>query len=62
MKCPICRQDSIVLAKEGTARRRKCTGCGKRFTTVEKLKEEDQRQQEAVQAVREAAEKLKAAA
>lgn len=60
MNCPICRRETIVLAKDGPNRRRQCTGCGNRFTTVEKLKEEDRRQQEAIEAVREAAGKLPA--
>ena len=60
MNCPICRSETIVLTKDGPDRRRKCTGCGNRFTTVEKLKEEDLRQQEAIEAVKAAAEKLAA--
>jgi transcriptional regulator NrdR family protein len=62
MNCPICSQDSIVLKTLGTERRRRCTVCHHRFTTTEVLKEEQQRQLEAVQTVIEAAEKLKAAA
>lgn len=47
MKCPYCgEQDSRVLdsraAREGAAvrRRRECTRCSNRFTTMEKLEEE----------------------
>lgn len=49
-----------MLAKEGPARRRKCTGCGNRFTTVEKLKEDEKRQLEAIEVVKAAAGKLAA--
>lgn len=62
MNCPICRSDTRVLKTMASERRRQCSGCGHRFTTIERLKEDDQRLQEAVQTVREAAEKLKAAA
>ena len=62
MNCKVCGGDTIVLGKDGPDRRRRCTGCGKRFTTTEVLKEEHQRIQEAAQAVREAAEKIKVAA
>jgi transcriptional regulator NrdR family protein len=61
VNCPICSSDTIVLHKDGADRRRKCTKCHQRFTTTEVLKEELQRQQEAVQAVRDVAERLKAA-
>lgn len=63
MKCTICKGDTVVLATDGNDRRRKCVGkCGHRFTTTEVLKDDWQRDQEAVQTVIEAAEKLKAAA
>lgn len=62
MNCPVCSQDSSVLKSRGVERRRQCTICGHRFTTIEKLKDAEQRQQEAVQVVREAAERLKDAA
>lgn len=62
MNCPICASDSHVLTKDGVTRRRECTKCFHRFTTVERLKAEEDRLQEAVQTVREAAEKLKDAA
>jgi transcriptional regulator NrdR family protein len=62
VNCPICSQDTFVRKTLGTERRRQCTGCGHRFTTTEVLKEEHDRQLEAVQVVREAAEKLKVAA
>jgi len=62
MNCPICRQESRVLTKSGVDRRRECTECGHRFTTEERLKEELKRQDEAVQTVLEAAERIKAAA
>lgn len=61
MNCPICDGETIVLAKEKVDRRRKCTRCGKRFTTTEVPKEAQQRQAEVLQTVLEAAEKLKAA-
>lgn len=60
MNCPICSRETIVLAKDGPDRRRRCTSCGNRFTTVEKLKEDDRRQLEAIEAVKRAAEKLAA--
>lgn len=59
--CPICEQDTLVLETRGAERRRRCTKCLHTFTTVEKLKVEDLRQQEAVQILLEAADKLKAA-
>lgn len=68
MNCPICNGDTKVLYKDGQDRRRECIGqqgkkgCGHKFTTTEVLKEEHQRQQQAVQAVVDVAEKLKAAA
>lgn len=62
MNCPLCDSDSRVLTKEGVTRRRECTKCFHRYTTVERLKEEEERLQEAVQTVREVAEKLKDAA
>lgn len=51
----------MVLKTDNVDRRRKCTGCGYRFTTTEVLKEERLREQDAVRTVLEAAEKLKAA-
>lgn len=66
MNCPICKGETRIVRTEGVERRRECTGtvgerpgCGARFSTIEVLKEEHQRQREAVQTVREAAEKLK---
>lgn len=48
------------MRTDGAERRRECTsGCRARFSTVEVPKEEHQRQQQAVQTVRDAAEKLK---
>lgn len=61
MNCPVCTRPTYVAAKDGADRRRACPACGHRFTTTEVLKVEHQRQQEAVQTVLEAAEKLKAA-
>ena len=47
MRCPYCRQvdDKVVdsrVADDGAAirRRRECLGCGRRFTTYERLEEE----------------------
>lgn len=59
MNCPICRQESRVLEKNGSDRRRECTKCLARFTTTEVLKAEHKRLTEAVQVVRDVAEKLK---
>lgn len=62
MNCPICKGDTRILRTEGAERRRECIdGCGRKFTTVEVLKEDHQRQQEAVQIVVDVAAKLKAA-
>lgn len=67
MNCPICDGDTRVIYKEGQDRRRECignaakTGCGHKFTTTEVLKDVHQRQLEAVQVVRDVAEKLKVA-
>lgn len=59
MNCPICNGETIVLAKDGAERRRKCTGgCGHRFSTIEKLKEEEQRQAEVIRDAKALAEKL----
>lgn len=66
MNCPICKGETVVLSKDGVERRRKCvgrdgrSGCGNRFTTVEKLKDDEKRQLKAIEAVRAAAEKLAA--
>lgn len=60
MNCPLCHQPTIVLKTLGDERRRRCTACLHRFTTIEKLKEDEQRQAEAIEAVRQAAEKLAA--
>ena len=60
MNCPLCSQPSIVLKTQGNERRRRCTKCRHPFVTVEKLKEDERRQAEAIEAVRQAAEKLAA--
>lgn len=64
MNCPICRHESIVLRSDGHERRRRCTNakCNNRFTTVEVLKDDHERQKAAVQTVVEVAEKIKDAA
>jgi Zn ribbon nucleic-acid-binding protein len=67
LNCPICAGDTRVLWKEGQDRRRECVGdgerkgCGHKFTTTEVLKDQHQRQQQAVQDVVAVAERLKAA-
>jgi transcriptional regulator NrdR family protein len=48
-----------VLRKDGADRRRRCTGCGQRFTTTEMMKDEAQRLEEAGRVVVEAAARLK---
>lgn len=58
MNCPICSSDAVVLRKDGAERRKRCTKCGHRFVTVEKLKEDEARQAAAIEAVRAAARKL----
>lgn len=50
----------MVVKTLGNERRRRCTTCRHLFSTVEKLKEDEQRQLEAIEAVRQAAEKLAA--
>lgn len=60
MNCPLCSQPTIVLKTLGNERRRRCTVCRHPFITVEKLKEDEKRQAEAIEAVRQAAEKLAA--
>lgn len=62
MNCRICPGETIVLETRGSERRRHCTACGHRFTTVEVLKDERRRELAAVQVVKEAAERLKDAA
>lgn len=41
MKCPVCRSESHVTdsrkRRNYTARRRECMGCGRRFTTKERI-------------------------
>jgi transcriptional regulator NrdR family protein len=49
-----------VLKTQGDERRRRCTVCRHPFVTVEKLKEDERRQVEAIEAVRQAAQKLAA--
>lgn len=61
MNCPICSRPAYVEKTMGNDRRRKCTGCGQRFTTTEVLKVDAERQAEAVRTVLDAAAKLKAA-
>lgn len=62
MNCPTCHGETIVLQTVAPDRRRRCTRCGQRFTTVEVLKDDHQRLQEAVADVRQVAERLKSAA
>jgi transcriptional regulator NrdR family protein len=62
VNCPVCSQPTIILKTRDAERRRACTVCPHRFTTTEVLKEDHNRQQEAVQTVIEVAERLKAAA
>lgn len=61
MNCPTCSGDTRILRTDDTERKRECVRCGHRFPTVEILKDEHQRQEEAVRTVLEAAERLKAA-
>ena len=35
MKCPRCQSDSRVIATREPKRRRQCTACGHRWSTVE---------------------------
>lgn len=49
-----------MLKTQGNERRRRCTKCRHPFVTVEKLKDDEKRQAEAIEAVRQAAEKLAA--
>ena len=61
MNCPTCDGETIVVHTNGNERRRECRGdCRQRFTTVEVLKDDHQRQLEAVEVVKEAAAKLAA--
>lgn len=63
VNCPICQGETVVLSKVGNDRRRKCaTGCGKRFTTTEVLKEEQNRLKEIVQDAAALAAKVRRAA
>ena len=63
MNCPTCDGETIVVHTNGNERRRECRGdCRQRFTTVEVLKDDHQRLQEAVADVRQVAERLKSAA
>lgn len=38
MNCPLCSHDSRVIDGRGTTRRRECTHCRHRWTTVEVVK------------------------
>lgn len=62
MNCPLDGKPTIVLKTLGNERRRECTVCRHKFTTTEVLKEDAQRQAEAVKTVIEVADRLKAAA
>lgn len=62
MNCPICRQPSRVLTKDGADRRRECTVCGARFTTRETLKSELERSERIIQDAQALAERIKDAA
>lgn len=52
----------MVLEKRGAERRRQCTECGHRFSTLEKLKDLERRQAEALKDAKALAEKLTRAA
>jgi DNA-directed RNA polymerase subunit RPC12/RpoP len=58
VNCPTCSSGSIVLRKDGDIRRRRCTRCGQRFETVEKLQADEKRQADAIEALRLAARSL----
>ena len=62
MNCPTCKADTYVQSTTGNERRRKCTGCGYRFTTEEVLKEELRALREVREDARELAEKIVAGA
>lgn len=61
MNCPTCDSDTIVLRADGAQRRRQCTNtaCNNRFTTIEVLKDDHDRLQDAVEQVRQVAERIK---
>ena len=58
LNCPVCSQPTAVLEKRGNERRRECTACRHRFSTVEKLRDVDRRQAEALRAAVDLAEKV----
>jgi transcriptional regulator NrdR family protein len=53
VNCPICHHDTRVLRTDGTERRRQCTRCLHRFTTVEQAKEKVNILEQAVEKARE---------
>ena len=58
LNCPVCSQPTAVLEKRGNERRRECTACKHRFSTIEKLRDVDRRQAEALRAAVDLAEKV----
>jgi transcriptional regulator NrdR family protein len=62
VNCPICKAPSRVLYKGPEGRRRACTNkeCNTRFTTVEVLKDEHDRDRELLQDARDWAQRLTA--
>ena len=62
MNCPTCNAATYVQSTTGNDRRRKCTGCGQRFTTEEVLKDEIRALRDMKEDARELAEKIVAGA
>jgi transcriptional regulator NrdR family protein len=59
VNCPLCSSDTFVRDTRDGERRRECTRCRHRFTTVEILKDRVRELELAGQVVLEAAERLK---
>lgn len=55
IECPLCHSETMVVRTDGAERRRECTKCFHRFTTVEQDKELWMRVQKALARMKEAA-------
>lgn len=61
MNCPVCDQKSRVLETDQTSRRRECMGCGHRFTTIEILRDADDRRRQIIEDAQALAERIREA-
>lgn len=58
IECPVCNSETKVVRTDGAERRRRCTRCLHRFTTVEQEKDTVTKVQRALSRMREVASKV----